>query len=32
MRTKVDRGREGGDLAVSGHPFHCGLCKKKEGM
>ena len=23
---------EGGDLAESGHPFQCGLCKREEGI
>ena len=30
MWKKVGRGGRG--LAVSGHPFQCGLCKKEEGI
>ena len=31
MRTKRGQGEIGG-LAVSGHPFQCGLCKREEGI
>ena len=32
MRTKTDRGREGGGLAVSGHPFQCCCIRRGEGI
>ena len=34
VSNKVDKSRrvEGGGLAVGGHPFQCGLCKREEGI